>query len=143
MISYFRNKTVPDNYLYFSHFLDHFVMLIFAKAAYDAGLYFDLSYGETIQLGTLGFVLFGLVSPLAARLADYYSRSLLMVVFHFGIGICAIAISFSQTAIHLFIGLAGLGAFASIFHPVGIAMHHLAKEQKMLAPQHFFFSWQA
>ena len=122
MISYFRNKTVPDTYLYFSHFLDHFVMLIFAKAAYDAGLYFDLSYGETIQLGTLGFVLFGLVSPLAARLADYYSRSLLMVVFHFGIGICAIAISFSQTANHLFIGLAGLGAFASIFHPVGIAM---------------------
>lgn len=97
-------------------------MLIFAKAAYDAGLYFDLSYGETIQLGTLGFVLFGLVSPLAARLADYYSRSLLMVVFHFGLGICAVAISFSQTANHLLIGLAGLGAFASIFHPVGIAM---------------------
>ena len=122
MISYFQNKTVPDTYLYFSHFLDHFVMLIFAKAAYDAGLYFDLSYGETIQLGTLGFVLFGLVSPLAARLADYYSRSLLMVVFHFGLGICAVAISFSQTANHLLIGLAGLGAFASIFHPVGIAM---------------------
>ena len=122
MISYFQNKTVPDTYLYFSHFLDHFVMLIFAKAAYDAGLYFDLSYGETIQLGTLGFVLFGLVSPLAARLADYYSRSLLMVFFHFGLGICAVAISFSQTANHLLIGLAGLGAFASIFHPVGIAM---------------------
>ena len=122
MISYFQNKTVPDTYLYFSHFLDHFVMLIFAKAAYDAGLYFDLSYGETIQLGTLGFVLFGLVSPLAARLADYYSRSLLMVVFHFGLGICAVAISFSQTANHLLIGLTGLGAFASIFHPVGIAM---------------------
>ena len=122
MISYFQNKTVPDTYLYFSHFLDHFVMLIFAKAAYDAGLYFDLSYGETIQLGTLGFVLFGLVSPLAARLADYYSRSLLMVVFHFGLGICAVAISFSQTANHLLIGLAALGAFASIFHPVGIAM---------------------
>tara|TARA_X000001036_G_scaffold118499_1_gene111985 strand:- start:7604 stop:8788 length:1185 start_codon:yes stop_codon:yes gene_type:complete len=122
MISYFQNKTVHDTYLYFSHFLDHFVMLIFAKAAYDAGLYFDLSYGETIQLGTLGFVLFGLVSPLASRLADYYSRSLLMVVFHFGLGICAVAISFSQTANHLLIGLAGLGAFASIFHPVGIAM---------------------
>ena len=122
MISYFQNKTVSDTYLYFSHFLDHFVTLIFAKAAYDAGLYFDLSYGETIQLGTLGFVLFGLVSPLAARLADYYSRSLLMVVFHFGLGICAVAISFSQTANHLLIGLAALGAFASIFHPVGIAM---------------------
>ena len=41
------------------HFLDHFVMLIFAKAAYDAGREFDLSYEEIIAYGAFGFVLFG------------------------------------------------------------------------------------
>ena len=40
----FRSKTVRDIYLNISHFFDHFVMLIFAKAAYDAGRYFNLTY---------------------------------------------------------------------------------------------------
>ena len=33
----FSGKTVPDIYLNIVHFLDHFIMLSFAKAAYDAG----------------------------------------------------------------------------------------------------------
>ena len=35
-----NGKTVPDLYLNISHFLDHFIMLVFAKAAYDAGRHF-------------------------------------------------------------------------------------------------------
>ena len=38
-----NGKTVPDLYLNISHFLDHFIMLVFAKAAYDAGRHFGLS----------------------------------------------------------------------------------------------------
>ena len=122
MLSCFRNKKIPDIYLYVSHFLDHFIILVFAKAAYDAGQEIGLTYGETIQLATIGFILFGVASPIAARLADTYSRSIIMVVFHFGIGISSILISFSYTAFHLVFGLSSLGFFAAIFHPVGIAM---------------------
>ena len=78
----FSGKTVPDIYLNIAHFLDHFIMLIFAKAAYDAGREFDLSYEEIIAYGAFGFVLFGGMAPVAAQLADKFSRSLLMVTFH-------------------------------------------------------------
>ena len=122
MLSRFRNKKIPDIYLFISHFLDHFIILVFAKAAYDAGQDIGLTYGETIQLATLGFILFGVASPIAARVADIFSRSLTMVVFHFGVGISSIIVSFSHTSFHLLLGLSSLGFFAAIFHPVGIAM---------------------
>ena len=83
MISHVRNKTVNDLFINISHFLDHFVMLIFAKAAYDAGQHFGVSYEQIISYGTLGLVLFGACAPISARLADRYSRSLMMVVYHF------------------------------------------------------------
>ena len=79
-------KKVNDIYLNIGHFLDHFVMLIFAKAAYDAGRHFGMSYDEIIVYGVAGFVLFGGMAPVAAQLADKFSRSLLMVIYHFGIG---------------------------------------------------------
>ena len=129
MLSQFRNKKIPDIYLFISHFLDHFIILVFAKAAYDAGQDIGLTYGETIQLATLGFILFGVASPLAARVADIFSRSITMVVFHFGIGISSILISFSYTSLHLVLGLSSLGFFAAIFHPVGIAMLLETKER--------------
>ena len=122
MLSWFRNKKIPDIYLFISHFLDHFIILVFAKAAYDAGQDIGLTYGETIKLATLGFILFGVASPIAARVADTLSRSLIMVVFHFGVGISSIMLSFSHTSFHLLLGLSSLGFFAAIFHPVGIAM---------------------
>ena len=55
----FRAKAVDDIYINVSHFLDHFIMLIFAKAAYDAGRHFGFSYDEIIVYGAIGFVLFG------------------------------------------------------------------------------------
>ena len=67
-------KKVNDIYLNIGHFLDHFVMLIFAKAAYDAGRHFGMSYDEIIVYGVAGFVLFGGMAPVAAQLADKFSR---------------------------------------------------------------------
>jgi MFS family permease len=117
-----RSKTVSDIYLNISHFLDHFIMLVFAKAAYDAGRYFGLSYEEIIVYGVAGFVLFGGMAPVAAQLADRYSRSLLMVVYHFGIGIAAILAGLAQSVWQLGAAIGLIGVFAAIYHPVGIAM---------------------
>ena len=93
----FSGKTVPDIYLNIGHFLDHFIMLIFAKAAYDAGREFGLGYDEIIAYGAFGFILFGGMAPVAAQLADKFSRSLLMVLFHFGIGLAAIIAGYAQS----------------------------------------------
>ena len=115
-------KTVKDIYLNISHFLDHFIMLIFAKAAYDSGRHFGMSYDEIIIYGVAGFILFGAVAPLAASLADRFSRSLLLVIYHFGIGLAAILAGFAQTVWQLSAAIGLIGVFASIYHPVGIAM---------------------
>jgi len=126
----FRAKAVDDIYINISHFLDHFIMLIFAKAAYDAGRHFGFTYDEIIVYGAIGFVLFGGMAPVAAQLADRFSRSLLMVIFHFGIGIGAIMAGLSQSIYHLAAAIGVIGIFAAIYHPVGIPM--LVKSNKFI-----------
>ena len=122
MYSKSKNSTVPDIYLNIGHLLDHFMMLIFAKAAYDSGRSFGLQYDEMILFGTLGMVLFGATAPLAGLLSDKYGRIPLMIIYHFGIGFSAITASMSSSPIQLAISLGLIGLFASIYHPVGIAM---------------------
>ena len=124
-----RSKTVRDTYINVSHFLDHFIMLIFAKAAYDAGKYFGLTYDEIIIYGTLSFVFFGAFAPLASYLADKFSRALMMVIYHFGIAIASIIAGISSSLFILSLSLAIIGIFASIYHPVGTAML-LAKNER-------------
>ena len=122
MIYKFNNPTVPNIYLNIGHLIDHFMMLIFAKAAYDSGRYFGLNYDEMIIYGTLGMILFGATAPLAGFLSDKYGRMPLMIAYHFGIGMSAILASLSTSTYQLALCLALIGMFASIYHPVGIAM---------------------
>ncbi len=117
-----ESKQISDRFINFSHFIDHFIMLIFAKAAYDAGKFFNLSYDEIIIYGVFGFVLFGAIAPISAHLADKFSRSLLMVIFHFGIGFSSILAGLSNNVWFLSFSIGLIGVFASIYHPVGIAM---------------------
>ena len=115
-------RGVSDIYLNISHFLDHFIMLVFAKAAYDAGRHFGLGFEEIMVYGVGGFVLFGGMAPVAAHLADRFSRSALMVVFNFGIGLAAMVAAMAQSIWQLSAAIGLIGVFAAIYHPVGIAM---------------------
>ena len=117
-----RNFTLPDMYINIGHFLDHFMMLIFAKAAFDAGRHFGLSYDEIIIYGTLGLFLFGAAAPLAGWLADKYSRSLIIIIYPFGVSLGAFLCFLSSSPIMLGFSIGVIGFFAAIFHPVGIAM---------------------
>ncbi len=113
-------------FLNVGHFTDHLFMLIFAKAAFSAGLAFGLAkdgaYTEMIPYGVPSLILFGAGAPLAAHLADKWNRNAMIAVFFIGIGLASIATSFATSPIEIGIGLAVLGVFASIYHPVGIAM---------------------
>ena len=117
-----KSYSIPDMYLNIGHLLDHFMMLIFAKAAFDAGREFGLSYEEIIVYGTLGVIMFGAAAPLAGWLADKYSRAILITVYPFGLGLGGLLATFSQSTETLGISLGVLGFFAAIYHPVGIAM---------------------
>ena len=113
-------------YLNFGHFTDHMLMLIFAKAAFSAGIDFgfgkDGAYAEMLFYGIPSLVLFGACAPIAAHMADHWNRNGMLTVFFVGIGLASILTGFAQSLLQIGLGLALIGIFASIYHPVGIAM---------------------
>ena len=124
------NRFLPGNarflFLNVGHFADHLFMLIFAKAAFSAGLAFGLAkdgaYAEMIPYGVPSLILFGACAPIAAHFADKWSRAGMIAVFFIGIGLSSIATGFAQSPFEIGLGLAAIGVFAAIYHPVGIAM---------------------
>lgn len=105
------------------HFLDHLFSLIFATvAALALSREWSLGYADLLAYATPGFVAFGLFSLPAGWLADKWSRDGMMAVFFIGIGLASVATSFAVTPLQIGIGLFVIGAFAAIYHPVGLAI---------------------
>ena len=106
-----------------AHALDHLVLLIFATAVGAIAADFGVARWEDLMpYATGAFLLFGLGSVPAGRLGDHWGRRAMMLVFLFGIGVSAIAVALTQSAWQLALALTLVGAFASIYHPVGIPM---------------------
>jgi FSR family fosmidomycin resistance protein-like MFS transporter len=80
-----------------------------------------LPYDELIGLWTVGAMLVGLAALPAGWLGDRWSASGMMVTFFVGMGVASIGCGLAGGPVGLTIGLAGIGLFASIYHPVGIA----------------------
>lgn len=105
------------------HFLDHLFTLIFATvAALVLVNEWGLTYSELIPYATPGFIAFGIFSLPSGWIADRWSREGMMAVFFIGVGLAAIATSFARTPLQIGLGLFVVGAFAAIYHPVGLAM---------------------
>ena len=92
-------------FLNLGHFVDHLFMLIFAKAAFSAGLAFGLAadgaYAEMIPYGIPSLVLFGACAPIAAHLADIWNRNGMIAVFFVGIGLASLATSFADSPLQI------------------------------------------
>ena len=110
-------------YLNLGHFLDHFFLLIFATAGALALIHdWEMSYGQLIPYSTAGFIAFGLFSLPSGWLADRWSREGMICVFFIGIGIASVGASSAQSPLGIAVWLFILGVFASIYHPVGLAL---------------------
>jgi len=106
-----------------AHALDHLFLLIFAAAVGAIATDFGLARWEDMMPYTTGaFVLFGLGSVPSGRLGDLWGRRRMMLVFFFGMGLSALAVACTRTPTEMAIALVVLGAFSSIYHPVGIPM---------------------
>ena len=106
-----------------AHGIDHMFLLIFATAVASIALEFGYTKWEDLMPYSVGaFALFGLGSLPAGRLGDVWGRRIMMIVFFFGIGAAALVVALTQNAWQLAAALTLLGAFAAIYHPVGIPM---------------------
>lgn len=110
-------------FLNVGHFLDHMFMLIFATvAALALTREWDLPYSDLLKYATPGFFAFGLFSLPAGWLADKWSREGMVAVYFAGIGLSSIVTGMAQTSLQVGVGLFFIGVFASIYHPVGLAI---------------------
>jgi MFS family permease len=106
-----------------AHGIDHMFLLIFATAVASIAAEFGYANWADLMPYSVGaFAFFGLGSLPAGRLGDLWGRRVMMIIFFFGMGGAALLTSLSQNAWQLAFGLALIGAFAAIYHPVGIPM---------------------
>ena len=109
--------------LNFGHALDHMFLLIFATAVASIAAEFGFSRWEDLMPYSAGaFLMFGLGSVPSGRLGDLWGRRQMMLVFFFGMGVSAILVALTTGPWQIAIALTVLGAFSSIYHPVGIPM---------------------
>jgi MFS family permease len=115
-----RRFLVP--FLNIGHLLDHLVMLVFPTAVVALAREWNQPYAELLPLAVGSFIAFGAFAIPAGWLADHWSRYKTLVLFFFGIGGSMILTGFAQSPWQIAAGLTLTGAFAAIYHPVGIAM---------------------
>ena len=109
--------------LYLAHAIDHLALLIFATAVSAIALDFGIARWEDLMpYATGAFVMFGVASLPAGRYGDLWGRRAMMLVFFFGMGVSLLLVSLTQSPLQMATALTLMGAFSSIYHPVGIPM---------------------
>src|SRR5438132_7822971 len=103
------------------HFFAHLLTLLYPTVVLVLEAKWDMSYGDLLSLSLAGFVLFGLGALPAGWLGDRWNAEHMMVVFFLGTGAAASARGLTEGPVALALGLAAIGLFGSIYHPVGTA----------------------
>jgi FSR family fosmidomycin resistance protein-like MFS transporter len=116
-----RSATLALTFSSVGHFFAHLLMLLYPTVVLVLEGHWGMSFGELLSLSLGGFVLFGLGALPAGWLGDRWSAEGMMVVFFVGTGGAAIATGLTDGPIALAFGLAAIGLFGSIYHPVGTA----------------------
>jgi MFS family permease len=104
------------------HAMDHLFLLIFATAVAAIAADWGMAWPDLMPYTAGAFALFGIGSLPAGRLGDLWGRRAMMIVFFLGMGLSALLIATSAGVWSLAASLTVMGAFASIYHPVGIPM---------------------
>lgn len=106
-----------------AHAIDHLMLLVFATAVSAIARDFGVGRWEDLMPYTTGaFLMFGIGSFPSGRLGDLWGRRAMMLIFFFGTGASAVLIALTRNVWQLALALGVMGAFASIYHPVGIPM---------------------
>ena len=109
-------------FLNLGHTYDHLFMLLFATVVLALEDELGGSYGELLALSIPGFIAFAAGTLPAGWLGDRWSRTGMMALFFLGVGAASVLTGLARSRLEIAAGLTLIGLFASIYHPVGIAM---------------------
>lgn len=116
-----RNARIAQGFSNVGHSLNHLLTLLYPTVVLVLEREWNRSYGELIALMLAGQILYGLAALPSGWLGDRWSTRGMMVVYFLGAGASAILTGLATTPFALACGLAGIGFFAAIYHPVGMA----------------------
>ncbi|MDE0793402.1 MAG: MFS transporter [SAR324 cluster bacterium] len=103
------------------HTLCHLLTLLFPTVLLVLEVEMNLSFKELAALAVPAAFLFGAGALPAGWLGDRWSKTRLLEIYFYGTGAFTIITGFAETPMTLAFGLAGIGLFASIYHPVGMS----------------------
>ncbi|QDO98610.1 MFS transporter [Ferrovibrio terrae] len=103
-----------------AHTYSHLFTLLYATIVLVLEREWGMGYDTLFALSIPMSVLFGAAALPAGWMGDKWSASGMMALFFLGVGLCSIATGMADTPLTICLGLAGIGLFAAIYHPVGI-----------------------
>lgn len=103
-----------------AHTYSHLFTLLYATVVLVLEREWGMGYDALFALSIPMSVLFGAAALPAGWMGDKWSASGMMSLFFLGVGLCSIATGFADTPLTICLGLAGIGLFGAIYHPVGI-----------------------
>ncbi len=109
-------------FLNLGHAYTHLFLLLYPTVVLVLEVELQRDYGELLLPSTAGFVAFAAGTLPAGWLGDRWSKPGLLGIMFLGLGAGALLTSLASTPWELAGGLMVIGLFASIYHPVGIAM---------------------
>ena len=116
-----RVERLSQVFAWLGHAYMHCLTGIFLTVVLVLETEWQRPYGELIGLWTAGAFLVGVLAPLAGWLGDRWSNAGMMAVFFIGSGGAIVAAALADGPAELWPALAALGAFAAIYHPVGMS----------------------
>src|SRR6476659_4265771 len=104
------------------HAMDHWVLAIFLYTVSVIAGVWGTDWKELTPYAFGASFMFGAGSIVSGRLGDQWGRRIMMIIFFAGMGVSSLLIALCQNAWQIGAALTLMGAFASIYHPVGIPM---------------------
>jgi len=109
-------------FLNLGHAYAHLFMLLYATVVLVLEAQSGLDYGALLLPSTAGFVAFAAGTLPAGWLGDRWSKQGLLAVMFLGLGVASLLTALAGETWQIAAGLAAIGLFAAIYHPIGIAM---------------------
>ena len=116
-----RGELLVQLYASLGHGFMHLLAAYYYVVALRLEREWALPYADLLGLWTPGAAMIGVMALPAGWLADRWSARGMMAVFFVGLGVAAAGCGLATGPGSLRLALIALGAFAAIYHPVGLA----------------------